>query len=132
MKVVIVGCGKLGVHLTSLLEESGHKVAILDLDARSFRFLPPGFKGTTVVGNGIEDGSLRQVGAGEAEALVAVTDNDNVNIMTAQIAKHIFNVPKAFCRIYDPARERIFAELGLLTMSPATAEAWLIKEALGA
>ncbi len=128
MKVVIMGCGRVGGRLAGLLDAEGHSVTILDIDAYSFRWLPPNFKGTALVGNGVDQEILKRAGIEEADAFVVVTQGDNRNIMAAQIAKHIFHVPKVVCRIYDPLREELYRTLGLETLSPTTISAQMLKE----
>ena len=98
MKVVIMGCGRVGGRLAGLLESDGHDVTILDNDSYSFRRLPPGFRGTALLGNGIDADVLRRAGIEEADVFVAVTQGDNRNVMSCQIARHIFNVPRVVCR----------------------------------
>ena len=130
MKVVIMGCGRVGAQLAGLLDADGHAVTILDTDAYSFRRLPPKFGGTALIGNGINEEALKRAGIEEADAFVAVTQGDNRNVMATQIAKHIFNVPKVFCRIYDPLRQELYSTLGLETFSPTTIFAQILKEKL--
>jgi len=128
MKVVIMGCGRVGARLAGLLDIEGHSVTILDIDAYSFRRLSPDFTGTVLVGNGIDEESLKKAGIEEADAFVTLTQGDNRNIMAAQIAKHIFNVPKVVCRIYDPLRRELFNSLGIEAFSPTTTFAQMLKE----
>ncbi len=128
MKVVIMGCGRVGARLAGLLDADGHSVTILDTDAYSFRRLPPKFDGTALIGNGINEEVLKKAGIEEADAFVAVTQGDNRNVMATQIAKHIFNVPKVICRIYDPLRQELYSTLGLETFSPTTIFAQILKE----
>ena len=128
MNVVIMGCGRVGAQLAALLEEDGHKVTILDRDTYSFRRLPSAFKGTPLVGDGTDEESLKKAGIEEADAFVAVTKGDNRNVMAAQIAKDVFNVPKVVCRIYDPLREELYHTLGLDTISPTNVGAQLLRD----
>ena len=128
MRVVIMGCGRVGARLAGLLDADGHAVTILDTDAYSFRRLPPKFGGTALIGNGINEEVLKRAGIEEADAFVAVTQGDNRNVMATQIAKHIFNVPKVICRIYDPLRQELYSTLGLETFSPTTIFAQILKE----
>jgi trk system potassium uptake protein TrkA len=128
MKVVIMGCGRVGARLAGLLDIEGHSVTILDTDAYSFRRLSADFTGTALVGNGIEEESLKKAGIEEADVFVALTQGDNRNIMAAQIAKHIFNVPRVVCRIYDPLRRELFNSLGIEAFSPTTIFAQMLKE----
>ena len=130
MKIIIMGCGRVGARLSGLLDANGHSVTILDIDSYSFRRLPPGFKGTALVGNGIDAESLRKAGIEDADAFVAITQGDNRNVMAAQIAKHIFNVPKVICRIYDPLRQELYSTLGLEAISPTTTFTQILKEKL--
>ncbi len=130
MKVVIMGCSRVGAELAGMLEQEGHEVTVLDIDPDTFRRLPAGFKGQRLVGNGIDQEVLGRIGVGEADAFVAVTQGDNRNVMAAQMAKHLFGVSRAVCRIYDPIREQIYHGLGLETISPTKVGARLLKEAL--
>lgn len=120
----------MGAKLASLMDSEGHKVTILDIEPYAFRRLPHDFRGTAMVGNGIDADVLRRAGIEEADAFAVVTQGDNRNVMAAQIAKHIFNVPKVVCRIYDPLREEIYRSLGLETISPTNVGAQLMKEAI--
>ncbi len=130
MKVVIMGCGRLGAKLATLLDTEGHEVTVLDVDSGSFRRLVPTFKGTALLGDGTDEDVLRKAGIEEADAFIAVTQGDNRNVMAAQIAKHVFKVPKVLCRIYDPLREELYQALGLDAISPTTVFAQLLKEKL--
>ena len=128
MKIVIMGCGRVGAHLASLLDTDGHKVTVLDYDTYSFRRLPNTFGGTALLGNGIDEQSLKRSGIEEADVFVALTQGDNRNVMACQMAKHVFNVPRVICRIYDPLRQELYSSLGLESFSPTTIFAQLVKE----
>ena len=130
MKVVIMGCGRVGAQLAASLDKEGHQVTTLDNNSYSFRRLPPDFGGKALLGNGLDEESLKRAGIEEADAFVAVTQGDNRNVMAAQIAKHIFNVPKVVCRIYDPLRRDLYSLLGLEAISPTTIFAQILKEKL--
>lgn len=130
MKVVIMGCGRVGAQLATLLDAEGHLVTVLDTDTYSFRRLPPIFSGTALLGDGTDEESLRKAGIEEADAFVAVTQGDNRNVMAAQIAKHIFNVPRVVCRIYDPLRQELYNSLEIEAISPTTIFAQMLKEKL--
>ena len=130
MKIIIMGCGRVGAQLAVLLDADGHTVTVLDNDAYSFHRLPSDFGGTALLGNGLDEVVLRRAGIEEADAFVAVTQGDNRNIMSAQIAKHIFNVPKVICRIYDFLRRDMYSNLGLEAISPTTIFAQILKEKL--
>jgi trk system potassium uptake protein TrkA len=128
MKVLIMGCGRVGARLATLLDEDGHEVTVLDNDTYSFRRLPPSFGGNALFGNGIDEEALRKAGIEDADIFVALTQGDNRNAMSCQIAKQVFNVPRVLCRIYDPLREEMYAALGLETISPTKVFAQLLKE----
>jgi trk system potassium uptake protein TrkA len=128
MKILIMGCGRVGARLASLLDEDGHQVTILDNDTYSFRRLPPSFNGTALFGNGIDEEALKKAGIEEADIFVAVTQGDNRNVMACQVAKNIFKVPRVVCRIYDPLREEMYSALGLETISPTKIFAQLMRE----
>ncbi len=130
MKAIIMGCGRVGARLAGLLDADGHSVTILDTDTYSFRRLPPTFKGNALVGNGLDQEVLKRAGIEEADAFVATTQGDNRNIIAAQIAKHVFNVPKVVSRIYDPLRQELYSTLGLETISPTTIFAQILREKL--
>ncbi|TMD00618.1 MAG: TrkA family potassium uptake protein [Chloroflexi bacterium] len=130
MNIVILGCGRVGSTLATMLDRAGHTVSIIDFSSEAFRRLEPDFSGTTIVGNGVDEEILIRAGIKEADAFAAVTNGDNRNIMSSQIAKEIFNVKKVVCRIYDPIRESTYHELGLETISPTIVGARLIFEAL--
>lgn len=130
MNIVILGCGRVGSTLATMLDRAGHTVSIIDFSSEAFRRLEPDFSGTTIVGNGVDEEILIRAGIKEADAFAAVTNGDNRNIMSSQIAKEIFNVKKVVCRIYDPIRESTYHELGLETISPTIIGAKLIFEAL--
>lgn len=130
MKVIIMGCGRVGAQLAALLDEENHEVTVLDINSYSFRRLPSGFRGSALVGDGTDEETLRKAGIEVADAFVAVTQGDNRNVMAAQIVKHIFGVKKVLCRIYDPLRRDIYEVLGIDAISPTTIFAHLLKEKL--
>ncbi len=118
MKIVIMGCGRVGSALAARLSEEGNDVTVLDVRPDAFRRLPSNFKGKKHIGNGIDQDVLARIGLSEADAFIAVTQGDNRNVLATQVAKHIFGVPRTLCRIYDPIREEMYRGLGLETISP--------------
>ena len=118
MFVVIMGCGRVGARLAQQLVSTGHEVLIMDMLPAAFERLGRDFAGSTMVGNGIDHDDLVKAGIERADAFAAVTQGDNRNIMAAQIAKHIFKVPRVVTRIYDPIRQDTFKALGLDAISP--------------
>jgi trk system potassium uptake protein TrkA len=128
MKIIIMGCGRVGARLAGLMDTAGHSVTVLDTDSYSFRRLPTGFKGKALIGNGIDEEALKRAGIQQADAFIAVTQGDNRNIMAAQMAKHIFGVKRVICRIYDPLRQELYQNLGVESLSPTTIIADLLKK----
>ncbi|NJD02383.1 MAG: TrkA family potassium uptake protein [Ruminiclostridium sp.] len=118
MNIIIIGCGKVGASLAHVLAGDGHDVVIIDNDRDAFKALKPGFNGITVAGVPIDQDVLKQAGIETADALTAVTPDDNINIMACQVAKEIFKVPRVIARIYNPEREHVFHEFGLDTICP--------------
>jgi trk system potassium uptake protein TrkA len=120
MKIIILGCGRVGSRLATLMEQDGHDVSIIDADPRAFDRLPETFSGQTVLGTGIDVDVLKSAGIENADAFAAVTNFDNTNIMACEVAKEIFGVKQVLARIYDPGRESFYHELGLETVCPTT------------
>ncbi|HEY6537940.1 MAG TPA: TrkA family potassium uptake protein [Candidatus Dormibacteraeota bacterium] len=127
MKVVIVGCGRVGSTLARDLSREGHDVAIIDISRRAFERLGEAFSGKAVLGSGIDQEILEEAGAGEADCFISVTNGDNRNIMSAQVAREIFKIPRVMTRIYDPIRERVYREMGLYTFCPTVVGAAIAR-----
>lgn len=118
MKIVILGCGRVGALLATMLDREGHTVSVIDQSSAAFGRLSGEFQGSEFVGNGVDEDVLLRAGIKDADAFIAVTNGDNRNIMASQIAREIFKVKKVVCRIYDPMREETYRELGLETFCP--------------
>lgn len=125
--IVIIGCGRLGSLLANELSRHGHDVIIVDRSPDAFERLSVEFSGYTIVGDASEQAVLKEADIQRAEFLFAVTSEDNINLMVAQIAKRIFNVAHVIARIDDPSREAVYREFGIDTISPTqlTADAFL-------
>ncbi|MEE8372692.1 MAG: TrkA family potassium uptake protein [Dehalococcoidia bacterium] len=128
MKVVIMGCGRVGAELAGMLDAGGHRVVIMDTDAYSLRKLPASFRGSPIVGSGLEEEDLKKAEIEDADVFVSATRGDNRNAMACQIAKHIYHVPKVVARIYDPMREEMYHSLGIESVSLTKVVAKLLKE----
>ncbi len=120
MNVVIMGSGRVGARVASMLDVNGHKVTVVDLQSDAFRKLPDDFGGDTVIGTGIDEDVLRVANIEQADVFIAVSENDNRNIMAAQVARKIFGVPQVILRIYDPVREDTYRRMGYSTVCPTT------------
>lgn len=127
MQVIVIGCGKVGSKFAINLAGEGHDVVIIDKDSNNFKNLGPKFNGVTIAGVPIDQDVLKHAGIETADALAAVTPDDNVNIMACQVAKEIFKVPKVIARIYNPSREHIFHSFGLETICPTDITVDVIK-----
>ena len=127
MHVVVVGCGRVGSELAVALESEGHTVAVIDKNRNAFRRLPERFTGRAVLGFGFDRDHLEQAGIREADAVAAVTNGDNSNILTARIARETYDVPHVVARIYDPRRAVIYRQLGISTVA---AVAWTTDQVL--
>src|SRR6202045_3975943 len=120
VKVIIVGCGRVGSTMARALAGDGHEVTIIDEKVSAFDRLGSDFRGNMVVGTGIDESILRRAGIEQADCFASVTNGDNRNIMAAQVAKVIFKVPRVITRIYDPIREETYREFGLETICSTT------------
>ena len=127
MHIIIVGCGRVGSHLALMLSREGHDVVMVDKNAASFKRLGSSFNGITLTGVGFDPDVLKRAGVDRAEAVAAVTNGDNSNIMIGQVAKRIFKVPKVIARLYDPERAHIYKKFGLDTICSTIIGANLIK-----
>ena len=130
MYVIIMGCGRLGAELATMLETDGHEVAILDIDKFAFDHLPPTFKGKRILGDGTDQDTLRRADAERADAFVAATRGDNRNALAAQVARYVFRIKRVGSVIFDPMREEIYHGLGMRTINPTKIEAGLLRESI--
>lgn len=128
MKVIILGCGRVGSTLARSMYKDGHNITVIDLLSESFRRLGSKFKGQRVVGNGVDEDVLKRAGIETCDLFVAVTQGDNRNIMAAQIAQTVYNVPKVITRINDPIRADAYREHGIVTICGTTIMAGLIRD----
>jgi len=128
MYVIIVGCGRVGSELAKLVSSEGHDVVVVDKNPLSFDRLGGTFNGLTLVGNGFSLDLLKQAGIEKADAFCAVTNGDNTNLISAQVAKKIFKVPKVIARVYDPQRAHIYKALGLDVVSGTTLFSAMIRD----
>ena len=129
---IIVGCGRLGSMLANTLSDAGDDVTVIDGNPDSFIKLSPDFGGLSIAGNGTEISVLKKAEIDHADAVIAVTNNDNTNIMIAQIAKEMFNVKHVIARLYDPEKECVYEEFGIDTICPAVLSAQKVDRILHA
>lgn len=116
MKIVIVGCGRVGASTAELWDAAGHEVIVLDIATRAFERLPSTFGGNAIRGDGTDEDVLRRAGAEGADVLVALTEGDNRNVMSAQLAVEQLHIPRVIAKINDPLRAAAYSELGIATL----------------
>src|SRR5712691_11362129 len=127
MRIVIMGCGRVGAELTVQLAKAGNHVSIIDKRKEAFDRLPPGFTAKTLVGVGFDREVLEEAGIKEADAFVAVSSGDNSNIVSARIAREHYHVPQVVARIFDPRRAEIYERLNIPTVASVRWAAQQIK-----
>src|SRR6188472_2305164 len=116
MRIIIVGCGRVGARTAAELDERGEHVTVIDIDQRAFNRLPSTFGGVTVRGSGGDEDIQRGAGAEMCDLLMALTEGDNRNAMAAQLGKHVFGIPRVVAKINDPVRAEAYRSLGLETI----------------
>ncbi len=131
MRVVILGCGRVGARLAGMLDKNGHQVSVIDGLIESFDRLPGTFQGSVVLGEGVDYDILRSAGIEQADAFCALSNEDNTNIMASQVAKELFKVQRVITRIYDPTRQDTYRTLGLETICPTRMGVSTIEGLLG-
>ena len=120
MKTIVIGCGRLGAGLCEALGRRGVQVTVVDRDEAAFLRLPQSFTGKRVTGVGFDREVLIRAGIESADALAAVTASDEVNVVTARLARVMFRVPRVAARLFDPGKEEVYRRLGLPTISHVT------------
>lgn len=111
--VIVVGCGRVGSQLANMLSNNGNNVCVIDRRVSAFGNLGRNFNGATIHGIGFDEDVLRQAGIEECDVLAAVTERDNANLMTAEVASRLFGVPHVIARLTNPDHERAYMQLGL-------------------
>jgi trk system potassium uptake protein TrkA len=121
--IVIVGSGRLGSHLANQLSHVGHSVVVIDKDESTFDDLSSDFSGFRVQGDATQMAVLKEAKLKRADVFFATTHEDNVNLMVAQVARKVFNVPHVLARVFDPRRQQVFEQLGIETICPTSVAA---------
>lgn len=116
--IIVVGASRFGAGLAGLLSNRGSRVVVIDIDERSFRKLPDNFGGSEIVGDGTDTDLLKRAGIEDAETLIAATDDDNVNLLVAQIGSRIFRVKNVFTRLNDRNKEKIISGFNIKPICP--------------
>lgn len=129
-RVIIVGCGRLGGRLATMLSDKGYQVVIIDNDENSFKKLPEGFGGIQIKADGIDLETLKYVDIDDAAMLVACTGNDNMNSLIAQIASRIFGVPNVYVRFEDTDKEKLINGFNIQGIYPFKLTMGIFEEML--
>ena len=116
MKIVIVGCGRVGASVAEEYDQKGHEVLVLDITTTAFDRLPSAFGGTAIRGDGTDEDVLRRAGMEGADVFLALTEGDNRNVMAAQLAAEELGIERVIAKINDPLRAKAYAELGIATL----------------
>jgi trk system potassium uptake protein len=131
VKTVIVGCGRVGSVLADSFDRAGHQVIVLDLKTTAFNRLPGTFRGAAVRGDGTDEDTLRRAGAESADLFIAMTEGDNRNVMSAQLAIEALDAKQVIAKINDPLRASAYAELGIATLCRTNLMASAVSDFLG-
>jgi trk system potassium uptake protein TrkA len=134
MRIIIVGCGRVGAATATEPDQRGEHVTVIDTDQRAFNRLPSTFGGVTVRGSGGDEDVQRSAGAEMCDLLMSLTEGDNRNAMAAQLGKHVFGIPRVIAKINDPVRAEAYRSMGLETICRTVilAEALVTAAAEGA
>jgi trk system potassium uptake protein len=128
MKIIVMGCGRVGEQVSRLMASEGHTVVVIDKSAKAMERLGPDFKGRKVVGIGFDRDVLMEAGIEQADAFAATSASDNANVIAARIARTVYQVPRVVARLYDPRRAEIYQRLGLQIISATDLGAERIRE----
>ncbi len=113
MNIIVVGCGRVGSQLATMFSQGENTVVVIDTNARQFDNLGRSFEGGTLVGVGYDEDVLTAAGVADADVLCAVTDQDNSNLMIAEVGRKLFEVPYVLTRLFNPDRTNAYLQLGL-------------------
>lgn len=130
MKVIVMGCGRVGEQVSLIMANEGHEVSVIDYDADALDRLGENFKGQKVKGVGFDKDVLIEAGIEDADAFAATSSSDTANIIAARIARNVYRVPRVVARLFDPRKAEIYQRLGLMTISSTTWGAERIHELL--
>ncbi|WMJ22987.1 TrkA family potassium uptake protein [Paludicola sp. MB14-C6] len=117
MYLIIVGCGRIGSNLAYELSDRGHDVCIIDRNKERLAVLGSGFNGKTITGIEFDSDNLKSACIEQADALLAVTPDDNINITVSMVANRIYHVPQVIARVNDPKRKNLYEKLSINAIS---------------
>jgi len=128
MKVIVVGCGRLGAQLAYRLYQQNHMVSVIDISGASFNNLPADFQGLLCEGDALNQDVLRRAGIQNADAVAVVTNSDALNLVVGHVARKIFQVPNVIARNYEPTERVLYEVFGVQMISPSSWGAQRIEE----
>lgn len=130
MYVIIIGCGKMGCILAKELAENSNDVCVVDRKSENTDFLGSGFNGKVINGIEIDINVLEEAGIKDADVLLALTQNDNINVVSCEIAQNIYKVPTVIGRVYNEDKTHIYESLGIKTIHPIRLAVGSLKGAI--
>lgn len=130
MFIIIIGCGRLGSTLAKELADDGNDICIIDRDGEKLNNLGSGFNGHRIKGIEFDSDNLMEAGIEQADALLAVTPDDNINITVSLIAERIFHVTQIIARVNDPGKKTVYRQLGIHTINPIRNEVEILRSKL--
>jgi len=130
MKLIVVGCGRVGSELALEVSSDNHEVVVVDREPEAFHRLGSEFHGRTLQGDAREERVLLRAGIEEADGLAALTSSDEMNLVTARIARKLYKVPNVVARVYDPIHMPVFKLAGLQTVVSSSWSAHRIQQLL--
>jgi trk system potassium uptake protein len=130
MRIVVVGCGRIGAQLANRLFRAGHQVVVIDIVASAFENLDQGFRGRTLEGDVMAQDMLRRAGIEQAQGLAAMTSSDTLNAVVAHLARTVYRIPNVVVRSYDPRWQSVYAAFGIQFVAPSQWGAQRMEELL--
>lgn len=131
MRLLIIGCGRVGSAIALRTAAEGHDVTVVDEDPEAFARLPQDWRGELVVGHALDIDVLERGGIADADATVVATDGDNTNIVIGQVAQQRFGCPRVVTRVLDPGRAAFYATQGMQTICPTSTAIDAMYAAIG-
>lgn len=128
--IVVAGCGKLGSYLANQLSRQGNLLVIIDWNESTFENLSTDYSGFRVEGDASQVSVLKEAKMNRADWVIATTNDDNINLLVAQVALKIFNVPHVLARVFDPKREQVYTQLGIDTYCPTSVAAQMFLKTI--
>ncbi|MDF2486019.1 MAG: trkA2 [Herbinix sp.] len=130
MYIIIIGCGRFGSNLAKRLSDEGNNVCVIDRNGDKLNYLGSGFNGQRIKGIEFDSDNLEEAGIKNAEALIPVTSDDNINITVSLIADKIYHVPRIIARVNDPEKKYFYQKLGIETINPVEYELEILTSKL--